>query len=177
MMKKQLITKNDIRRDLLAKINKAKKLSIFLTIIIAVAIPAYILFIINYANITAEYTDYHLAGRGLHPALGLFITPIVILFFVIFLLDFYYIDLFKAKKGKFSIIEEKVYQKKKEQISYYRHSEKENSLYFRCGRVSVENQVYSQSNIGDNFYVVVLRTKKAPKLVYHTKYYEIVELV
>ena len=34
MMKKQLITKNDIRRDLLAKINKAKKLSIFLTIII-----------------------------------------------------------------------------------------------------------------------------------------------
>ena len=46
-MKKQLITKNDIRRDLLAKINKAKKLSIFLTIIIAVAIPAYILFIIK----------------------------------------------------------------------------------------------------------------------------------
>ena len=45
MMKKQLITQNDIRRDLLAKINKAKKLSIFLTIIIAVAIPAYILFI------------------------------------------------------------------------------------------------------------------------------------
>ena len=86
MMKKQLITKNDIRRDLLAKINKAKKLSIFLTIIIAVAIPAYILFIINYANITAEYTDHHLAGRGLHPALGLFITPIVILFFVIFLI-------------------------------------------------------------------------------------------
>ena len=176
MMKKQLITKSDIRRDLLAKINKAKKLSIFLTIIIAVAIPAYISFIINYANITAEYTD-HLAGRGLHPALGLFITPIVILFFVIFLLDFYYIDLFKAKKGKFSIIEEKVYQQKKEQISYYRHSENENSLYFRCGRVSVENQVYSQSNIGDNFYVVVLRTKQAPKLVYHTKYYEIVELV
>ena len=176
-MKKQLITQNDIRRDLLAKINKAKKLSIFLTIIIAVAIPAYILFIINYANIMVEYTDHHLAGRGLHPALGLFIIPIVILFFVIFLLDFYYIDLFKAKKGKFSIIEEKVYQKKKELIFYYRHSEKENSLYFRCGRVSVENQVYSQSNIGDNFYVVVLRTKKAPKLVYHTKYYEIVELV
>ena len=176
-MKKQLITQNDIRRDLLSKINKAKKLSIFLTIIIAVAIPAYILFIINYANIMVEYTDHHLAGRGLHPALGLFIIPIVILFFVIFLLDFYYIDLFKAKKGKFSIIEEKVYQKKKELIFYYRHSEKENSLYFRCGRVSVENQVYSQSNIGDNFYVVVLRTKKAPKLVYHTKYYEIVELV
>ena len=29
-MKKQLITQNDIRLDLLAKINKAKKLSIFL---------------------------------------------------------------------------------------------------------------------------------------------------
>ena len=175
MVKKQLITKDDIRRDLLAKINEAKKLSIVLTIITAVAIPAYILYVINYADIMVEYTGGHLAGRAFHPALGLFISPIFILFFIVFLLDFYYIDLLKATKGKFLITEEKVYQQKKEQISYYRRSKKENSLYFRCGRVSVENQVYSQSNIGDNFYVIVLRTKKTPKLVYHTKYYEIVE--
>lgn len=176
-MKKQLITKDDIRRDLLAKINKAKKLSIFLTIITAVSIPAYTWCIINYDDIMFEYTYHHLAGRGLHPAFGLLVTPIVILFLTVFLLDFYYVDLFRTMTGRFLILEEKVYQQKREHISYYRRFEKENALYFRCGRVSVEDQVYSQSNVGDTFYVIVLRTQKAPKLVYNTKYYEIVEQV
>ena len=174
-MKKKLITKRDICRDLLVKINKAKKLSVFLTVFTVAAIASYILFVVNYADIMVKYTEGHLAVRGFHPAVGLFIGPILILFFVVFLLDFYYIDLLKAAKGKFAVTEEKLYQQKKEQISCYRYSEKENALYFRRGRVSVEEQVYSQSGIGDNFYVVVLRTKKAPRLAYHTKYYEIEE--
>jgi hypothetical protein len=113
MVKKQLITKDDIRRDLLAKINKSKKLSIILTMITAAAIPAYIAFIINYDAIMTEYTSGHLAGRAFHPVLGIFVSPLVILFFVIFLLDFYYIDLVKASRGKFLIFKERVCQQKK----------------------------------------------------------------
>ena len=172
-MKKQLITKQDIQRDLLVKINKAKKFSLFLTTLTAAAILSYILFIINYADLLAEYTHRHLAGRGLHPAFGLFGMPAVILFFILFLLDFYYIDLFRAKKELFTITEEKLCQKKSEQISYYRRIQEENSLYFQCKRVSVENEVYSQANVGDRFYVILLRANKAPRLVYPAKYYKI----
>lgn len=60
-------------------------------------------------------------------------------------------------------------------IRYYRRTAQENSLYFRCGRVAVEDDVYSYSTVGDCFYVIVLRSKKAPLLVYHSKYYEITD--
>lgn len=175
-MEKQRITRQDIRQALLVKINKAKKLSIFLTIVTVIAIPSYILFILNFANIMVEYTSGHLAGGGVHPAFGLVIGPFVIVFFVLFLLNFYYIDLYKATTGRFLIIEEKLYQKKEELITYYRRTEKENSLYFRNARVPVEDEIYSQSTVGDNFYVIILRAKKVPLLVYNTKYYEIEQL-
>ena len=174
-MKKQYITKNDIRRDLLSKINKSRKLSIFLTIVAVVASIAYVLFILNYADIMAQYTNHRFTAGGFHPAFGLCMTPIILLLLVGFLLDFYYIDLFRIKKGMFSILEEPVCQRKEEYVSYYRRSEKENALYFRSGRVSVSNPIYSQADIGDSFFVIVLRAKKAPELVYPAKYYEIAE--
>ena len=170
-MKKQVLTKQDIQRELLIKINKSKPLVVFLTVLTAVSILAYIMFVINYTDIMIEYQTGH-TGRG-YPPLGLFLGPIVILFFTVFLLNFYYIDLYKAKKGKFTVLEEKLYERKKEMIRYYRRSAQENSLYFRSGRVAVEDDVYSYSTVGDRFYVIVLRSKKAPLLVYHAKYYEI----
>lgn len=75
--------------------------------------------------------------------------------------------------GNFQITEEKLCQKEIEWRHYYRHSEKENSLYFRCGRVAVAKEVYSYSNIGDTFYIVKLKSKRHPQLAYHTKHYEI----
>lgn len=171
-MKKQILTKQDIQRDLLVKINKSKKLAMFLMTCTAVAILFYTLFIMNYTNIMAAYAS----GRHIGifpPTWGLFIGPVAILLLIICLLECYYIDLFKVKSGKFTVIEEKICQRKKEQISYYRRSDKENSLYFRCGRVAVDHEVYLHANPGDLFYVIVLRTRKGPRLVYHTKFYEI----
>ena len=128
-MKKYFIKKQDIRQDLLNKINKVKKLSIFLTVLTAFAILSYVFFVMGFANIMDEYTSGHLAGRGIHPILGLFIGALVIIFFVIFLLDFYYIDLFKAITGRFSIIEEKLCERNTDRVSYYRNTKKENLFY------------------------------------------------
>ena len=171
-VKKQVLTKQDIQRELLIKINKSKPLVVFLTALTAISILAYIVFVINYSDIMIEYRTGHLAGSG-YPPIGLFLGPTVILFFTVFLLNYYYIDLYRAKKGKFIISEEKLYDRKRELIRYYRRTAQENSLYFRCGRVAVEDNVYSYSTVGDRFYVVRLRARKTPILVYHTKYYEI----
>lgn len=167
-MNKQVITRQHIQRELLKKFKKVKPLYIFLTILTALAIPAHILLAIEYAKTGS------LSGDRLFSAtVFLFAGPVIILFFVILLLDFYYIDLYKAKKGKFRIVEEILYEKKKERIQYYRRSQEENSLYFRFTRVAVEDDVYAYSHIGDRFYIVVLRWKRGPRLVYHTHYYEI----
>ena len=118
-----------------------------------------------------EHRTGHLAG-GAFPLLSLFLEPIFILFLTVFLLN-YYIDRYRAKKGKFIISEEKLYNKKREWIRFYRGSAQENSLYFHSGRIAVEDDIYSYSTVGDLFYVIKLRSKKAPLLVYHMKYYEI----
>lgn len=173
MEKKKILSKSDIQRELLIKINKSKPLVVFFIVFTAVLIPAYIMFVINFTDIMIEYQTGHLAGRG-YPPLELILVPIVILFFTVFLLYHYYI-LFKAKKGKFIISEEKLYERKKEMIRYYRRSAQENSLYFRSGRVAVDDDVYSYSTVGDRFYVVRLRARNTPILVYHTKYYEITD--
>jgi len=171
-VKKQVLTKQDIQRELLIKINRTKPFFIFLTVLTVVSVPMYVMFVINYAAIMNEYEAGTLAGRG-YPPLGLVLTPIVIVLFTVFLLNCYYIDLYNAKKGKFIIYEERLYERKKEMISYYRRVREENSLYFSCGRVAVEDDVYSYSEVGDRFYVVILRAKRVPRLAYHTKYYEI----
>lgn len=171
-LKKQVLAKQDIQRELLIKINKSKTLVVFLTVLTAISIPAYIVFAINYSDIMIEYRTGHLAGSG-YPPIGLFLGPTVILFLTGFLLNYYYIDLYRTKKGKFIISEEKLYDRKRELIRYYYRTAQENSLYFRCGRVAVEDNVYSYSTVGDRFYVVRLRARKTPILVYHTKYYEI----
>ena len=171
-VKKQVLTKQDIQRELLIKINKSKPLVLFLTVLTAIFMPAYIVFVINYSDIMIEYRTGHLAGRG-YPPLGLFLGLIAILFLTVFLLNYYYIDLYKAKKGKFIVFEEKLYDRKRELIRYYRRTAQENSLYFRSGRVAVDDDVYSYSTVGDHFYVVRLRARKTPLLAYHTKYYEI----
>ena len=172
MAKKQILSQSDIQRDLLTKINKRKSSSVFATIIILLGIPAYICLVINYKEILARGNWGHVR-YSLPPTVALYVMPFVFLILIIYFLNFYYIDLYKAKKGKFIIVEEKLYERKKEMISYYRCSAQENSLYFRSGRVAVEDDVYSYSTEGDRFYVIVLRSKKDPLLVYHAKYYEI----
>lgn len=172
-MKKQPLTKQDIQKELLAKLNKLKVVFILLTVIIIIAIILYPVHLINYLNNTPfDYTE-GLRSPNLTPKTAMFFIPVLIIFFIAIVFYFYYIDLYNIKKGNFQIVEENLCQKKNGWRHYYRHSEKENSLYFRCGRVAVEKEIYSYSNIGDRFYIVILKSKRNPQLAYNTKYYEI----
>ena len=176
-MKRQSLTKQDVQKELLTKLNGRKSLSIFLTVITIIGIVLYPIHLINYLNGTPfDYTD-GVRSPDLKPAAVVFVMPLLIIFFVVILFHLYYIDLYKIKKGKFEIIEDTLHQKDKEWRNYYRNSRLENALYFRCGRVAVEDAVYSCSNVGDKFYVAILKSKlkskNIPRLVYHTKYYEI----
>ena len=172
MAKKQTLTRQDIQRDLLTKINKRKPVSVFATSVILLGLPAYVFLVINYKEILAS-DSWGYVRYSLPPAVALFVMPFLFLILIVYFLNFYYIDLYKAKKGEFIIVEEELYQRKKETIHYYRRWVQENSLYFRSGRVAVEDRAYSYSTVGDRFYVVVLRPGKLPLLAYHTKYYEL----
>ena len=176
-MKKQAITKQDIQKELIAKLNKRKSISILLTAIVIIGIFLYPIHLINYLNDTPfDYTG-GFRSPDLTPTAAMFVIPLLIIFFVITVFYFYFADFYKIKKGKFEIIEDKLCQKDKECRHYYKNSQKENSLYFRCGRVVVEDRVYSYSNVGDKFYIVILKSKfkskNTPHLAYHTNYYEI----
>lgn len=172
-MKKQTLTKQDIQKELLAKLNKLKGISIFLTVIIIISIILYPIHIINYLNGTPfDYTG-GFKSPDLAPAVAMVLMPILILFFIAIVLYIYYIDLYNIKKGNFRITEEKLCQKEVELRRYYRHTEKENSLYFRLGRVAVKKEVYSSADIGDTFYVVILKSKRTPQLTYNARFYEI----
>ena len=176
-MKKQTLTKQDIQKELLTKLNKRKGVAIFLTAIVIIGIILYSIHLINYLNgIPLDYTG-GVRSPDITPTVAMFVIPLLIIFLVITVFYLYYADLYKIKKGNFEIIENKLCQKDKEWRHYYKNSQKENSLYFRCGRVAVEDDVYSYSNVNDKFYLVILKSKlkskSNPRLAYHTKYYEI----
>ena len=172
-MKKQILTKHDIQKELLAKLNERKPIAVFLTVIIILGIVLYPIHLIRYGNgASFDYTG-GFRSPDLAPTAAMFVIPIAIIFLMITVLYLYYIDWYNIKKGKFEITEDNLHQKEKELRQYYRHSKKENALYFRCGRITVEETVYSYSNIGDTFYIVTLKSKRNPQSVYHKKYYEI----
>ena len=176
-MKKQALTKQDIQKELLTKLNKLKGVAIFLTAIIIIGIILYPIHLINYLNGTPfDYTG-GFRSPDITPTVAMFVIPLLIIFLVITVFYLYYADLYKIKKEKFEIIEDKLCQKDKEWRRYYKNEQKENSLYFRCGRVAVGDDVYSYSNVNDKFYLVILKSKfkskSNPRLAYHTKYYEI----
>ena len=174
-MKKQILTKQDIQKELLTDLNKRKSISIFLTAIVIVGIILYPIHLINYLNdMPFDYTG-GVRSPDITPTVAMLLIPLLIILLAIFVFYLYYIDFYKIKKCEFEIIEDVVCQKDKELRHYYRSSQKENSLYFRCGRVAVEDKVYSYSNVEDRFFIVILKSKikNKPKLAYHTNYYEI----
>lgn len=169
-MKKQMLTKQNIQRELLTELNKRKALTIWLTAFLFVSIICYVVHIVAYINGTYLHNDrFSFSTPYIAIPIGAFVIP----FLAIFLVCYYYLDLYKIKSGKIEFTEEKLCQKAIEYVSYYHRTENENALYFRQGRVVVNKMVYSYSNIGDSFYIVFLKSKKKPACVYHTKYYEI----
>ncbi len=148
-------------------------MAIYLTVVIIVGIILYPIHLIRYLQDTPfVYTE----GFIRSDIAGIFLIPILLIILIIIALRYYYIDLYRIKKGKFQIIEEKLSQKKQEYVSYYRRSEKENALYFPCGRVAVANETYARSQIGDPFYVVTVTPKSRLRLTYPTKHYEIKDI-
>ncbi len=169
-MKKQIITEQDIQRDLLAVLNKRKVVTVWLTAFLCASTFLYFLYAVLYAN------GVYLPPRHLgfiNTTAVMMIVPFIILFLAGFLFCYYYSNLYEIKKRKFSVIKEKLSQKEREMKRYYRRMEKENALYFRCGRIAVEDSVYSHSNVGEYFYLVKLKSSKELFLAYHTKHYEI----
>ena len=123
-MKKHMLTKQGIQKELLAKINKSKTLSIYLTVLITIAIILYSTHLINYLNSTPfDYTG-GFKSPDLSPAAAMVVMPLLILFFIAVVLHIYYIDLYNIKKGNFQISEEKLCQKEVDLRRYYRHTEK-----------------------------------------------------
>ncbi len=170
IVKKQTITKQNIQQELLTKLNKRKTVAIWLTTISFMSIICYVIYVIAYIN-GSDWKNDRLSFSV--PSVAIPIGAFVILFLLIFLVRYYYLDLYKIKTGKIEITEEQLYQKAIEYVSYYRRSEKENALYFQHGRIAVDETVYLYSNIGDSFYMVFLKSKNSPNLIYHTKYHEI----
>ena len=164
-----MITKQIIQRELLSELNKRKPLAIWLTVFLFVSIICYAIHI-AYTNET-DIQNNRLSFFS--PCITLPIGALIILFLTIFLIRYYYLDFYKIKSGKIELTGEKLSQKAIENIFYFRRSKKENALFFRYGRVKVNETVYSYSNIGDSFYVVYLKSKKKPSYVYHTQYYEV----
>jgi uncharacterized membrane protein len=157
---KQRLTKQDIQKELLTRLNERKPITVFLTVIILLGIVLYPIHLIHYLNDTPfDYTG-GFKSPDITPQTAMFVIPILIICLTVIVLRIYYMDLYNIKKGSFEIIKEKLCQK-------------EISLYFRCGRITVEKEVYAYSNTGDIFYVVMLRGNRNPQMAYHTKYYEI----
>jgi len=147
---KQTLTKQDIQKDLRAQLKIIKGPYFIYWLIIS------ILYMLRLPG----YIKYIL---------------IIITFLSVIIFARYCIKLYKIKKGKFQIIEDELIMKDRE---LHRYSTRiENSLFFRCGSVLVEDDVYSYSKSGDKFYIIMLKSKlkskTKPLLAYNTKYYEI----
>ena len=173
-MKKQILTKQDIQRDLLAKLKKTIGFHIFLSVFLIIGIICFSMQLIHYLNGTPIGITRGIF-RSLNPIVEIIVLALLIIFLG-FIFSTYFVDLYKIRKGKFEILEDTVLKKGKEWWHIYRSSIAVNALSFRCGKIAVEDNVYSYSSIGDKFYVVIvnpkLKVKRNPRLVYHKKYYE-----
>ena len=173
-MKKQTTNKQDIQRDLFALLNKRKVVTVWLTFFLSISILLYIIYAVLYAN-GVYLPPRHLTFAS--PTAAMIIAPVIILFIFGFLLCYYYLKFFAIKIGRFSVSKEKLYQKGQELKSYYRRTEQENALYFRSGRIAVNDKIYSYSKVGDSFYLVKLKSSKTPFSAYHTNFYEINDVI
>ena len=169
-MKKQTIIRQDIQRDLFTLLTKRKVVTVWLTFFLGISFLLYVVYAVLYVK------GVYLSPRHLtfvSPTAVMIIAPSLLLLISGFLTCYYYLKFFEIKRGRFSISKERLSQKGHELKRYYRHTEQENVLYFRSGRIAVDDKVYSYSKVDDCFYIVKLKSSKTPFLVYHTFFYEI----
>ena len=178
-MNKQRLTKRDIQKELLERLNRRRSLAIYLTVFILLGVVLYPVHLVQYLSGSPYDYDGGVWSPRVSPTVAMFVIPVVLIVLTVAVLRMYYIDMYKIKKGKFEIVEEKLCQKKTERMHYFLHSKEENSLYFTCGRVATDGETYSNACIGDEFYVVILKispsSKRPPLLVFSKNDYAIEE--
>ena len=155
-MEKQFLTMDDIACDLGERLRKKRPAALWLTAFLSVALFA---FFYSIASINSVKTDGN-------PVVAVLIFLTFFLLLGAFLLDWFYIDLYNIKNRKFSIKKEKLLQKRIENVRYYRHTEKENLLYFHSGRIAVDAKVYNSSALGDWFYIIRTRHRRGLLVAY-----------
>lgn len=160
MVKKQILTKQEIQKQLLKEINKSKPLWIFLTVFTSLSIVA--------SPFLFTQDD------GLFWGIAF---PLLTLFLLIISLRYYWIDLLDAKKGKFRVFKEPLCEKKQEWW-YPRYGKPvlKNWLYFRCGILDASEELYANAKVGDVFYVVVLNTRRSVRLAFQRDLYDIQDM-
>ena len=100
-MKKQILTKQDIQKELLTDLNKRKSISIFLTAIVIVGIILYPIHLINYLkDMPFDYTG-GVRSPDITPTVAMLLIPFLIILLAIFVFHLYYIDFYKIKKCEF----------------------------------------------------------------------------
>ncbi len=164
---RQKITHRDVQKDLLKKMNAYKSEMIFFTGLV-------VLMVVALAGAWLRFDQWR--RMDWKTVAAVLLIPCGIAVFSYFVIRFYYLKLYRIKKGRFDVTKEELCDKKREWVRHHRNfSREENMLYFRGGRIPVEDEVFANACKGDEFYVVMLRGERCPFLVYHAKYYEIVE--
>lgn len=174
-MKRKLLTRKDIQKDLLAKLNKAKVLVIFFSIIIIFLVILYSIHLINYINGTPFENNHSYRFPSMSESASIFFIPLVIIFFIGIVVNNYFIDLYKIKKGKFTVTEMILWDKETEWVHGYHSFTKENRLHFPYITVVTDEDTYKHARKGERFYVVSIKQKwkqKRNSLAYSTKIYE-----
>ncbi len=138
-----------IKNDLLNKAYKAKPTVALMLLISTVAAISAVLRIIHPQKIVFRTQN----GTFL-----IIVCAVLVILCSIYIYKYLRI-VYLIKHEKYNIISEKLYHKNIELVSYYRKSRIENVLYFKSGKIFVDDIVYKDARIGDEFYLVLIDDK------------------
>ena len=162
-MTKIILSKLDIKRDASEKLRKSRMLILWIFVFWLIAL------------IGAVMSFWHFGmfyEGGLHSELFGVLCCLVFLFISSIIIIKYLYQFFLIKKGKFSIICEKLYSKNVEIVHIYKSSRFENVLYFKSGKIFVDENVYKKASVGDEFYLIML-DERLLFFVYNKKHYKL----
>lgn len=159
------ISADDIKKVLFNKHKKIKSV-VIVSSLIAVISAVFDILLLFFSQIVISESFSQLR-RGIMIIICTVFLILMFLFIVKYLLTYY-----KIKKSRFTVITERLYHKSIEDIVYYKRIKSVKVFYFKSGRIFVDDLVYKNSAIGDEFYLIML-DDKAPYYIYSKKQYKI----
>lgn len=167
MLKKQLLTREVVKKALLKKLNKNLPIIIFFSVLSVLGGISAIAYDIDLLNGTVVEGSRRVF---INPAVTAIIGTLIPILFVI-IVWILLVDFFRVLTDRFYVCEEELIKKDVEFVRYYRRTAMENSFYFSGGRLTVEDELYENSMPGERFFVVTIGTKNVPRLAFHTASY------